>query len=77
MQEEVENNEIVTADYYDNYYQQVLNNLSNISDYQQQIIYNQEQLQIKNDNILTVVSCNCFIFAVFFTFIILYFSFKR
>lgn len=41
---------VMTADYYDNYYNKVLNLLTSIEENQQTVIYNQEQLHLSIEN---------------------------
>lgn len=75
------NDGISTYDFYDNYYNQVLQNLDSIEENQQTIIYNQEQIQLdfnnKIDRLQQGTDMLVFLLGVFFIYTLIRNMLKR
>lgn len=67
--DEVENSSILAYDYYDRYYDNVLNKLTAIEENQQTIIYNQEQTLLSMKNLSDTVFVTNFLVVLLFLYI--------
>lgn len=69
--DEMGNYSIASYDYYDRYYESVLNKLTAINENQQTIIYNQEQIQLSIKTVSDDVYAGCFILVLLFVYMFL------
>lgn len=67
--DEMDNSSISSYDYYDRYYESVLNKLTAIDEKQQTIIYNQEQMQLSIKTVSDNVYTGGFILVLIFLYI--------
>ena len=66
--EELQEENIIPYAYYDNYYEEVLKSLTSIEENQQTIIYNQEQILLKDTEIGASLHVVCFLLGLSFAY---------
>lgn len=71
--EDMESSSVLAYDYYDRYYENVLNKLTSIEEHQQTIIYNQEQMQLSLENGNKILHEDGYFIAILFSMFFIYF----